>query len=1068
MPQTGRRGSAEPLRLVRRATKQQAPSQLDESQQAVVDHRRGDGPLVVLGAPGTGRTTVLVESVVARVQRDGLDPAAVLVLAPTRRAAAELRDRVTGRLDRTVTEPLARTPQAFAFALARRAAVLQGEPPPQLISGPEQDRVLADLLAGHRSGEGSAPDWPAAVRPALGLRGFRDELRDLMMRALERGLGPPELHDLGVARDRPEWVAAAQVLQEYLDVTALATPGAYDPAAVVDHAVALLESSAELLGAERARWRMVAVDDHQESGEALARLLDLLVGRGGDLLLLGDPDATTQGFRGADPTLVAGAAERHRRADGSPAPVVRLTTRWRSSTAVAVAARRVAATIGTVGTAEHRTAQPSPDAPEGSVRSAVLRSATSEAAYVAHTLRDAHLLGGLDWSQMAVVVRSSRQTGALRRGLALAGVPVRVPAGEVPVRDEPAVRPLRLALRTVLRPDALDPETAIELLTSAVGGADALGMRRLRQDLRAEERAGGGTRTSDALLVEALTSPGHVASLDERTGRPAARVARVLAAGRDAAAADGAGAEDVLWALWDTTGLARTWRRQALDGGLQGRRADRTLDAVVALFDAAARFTDRLPGASPLAFLDHLDAQDVPADTLAEQAPSEHAVSLVTAQGAAGREWDLVVVAGVQEGVWPDTRLRGSLLGAQGLVDVLSGRDDGTGARAAVVADERRLLHVAVTRARRQVLVTAVRDADERPSAFVDLVDPPPEGLDERPFTRVPRPVSLPALVAELRQVVLTADGVRDGDGGIVTAARRDQAVRHLARLADAGVPGAHPDDWYGLAPVSDDGPLREEGEAVTVSPSRVESFGRCALRWLLESSGGTTGDSTSQSVGNLVHEIAAVAPGADEQELAALLEERWSSLGLPDTWVGTRERRKADAMIGRLAGYLAANSRELVAVEEDFAVELGRAVLRGRVDRLERDGDGRLVVVDLKTGSSRPAKKEVERHPQLGSYQAAVESGAFDRSGAVAGAGTLSGGAALVQLGGTTAKHGEQRQLALDASDDPGWARRTVLEVADGMAGSVFGAVENSLCRTCPARAACPVQSEGRQVGGP
>ena len=1048
MPEKDRPGSAGPLRLVRRAAPSTKPPVLDGSQQAAVDHRRGAGPLVVLGAPGTGRTTVLVESVVARVERDGLDPASVLVLAPTRRGAGELRDRVTARLARTVTEPLARTPQAFAFALARRAAVLNGDPPPRLISGPEQDRVLADLLSGHRAGEGRAPDWPDAVRPALNLRGFRDELRDLLMRALERGLGPGDLHDIGTAHDRPEWVAAARVLEEYLDVTALATPGAYDPAAVVDHAVSLLDSEPALLRGERERWRMVAVDDHHESGAALARLLDLLVGRGGDLLLLGDPDATTQGFRGADPTLLAGAAQRYRQADGGAAPVVRLTTRWRSSNAVSIAVQRIASTIGTVGTAEHRQARTPEGAPDGSVRSAVLRSATQQAAFVAHTLRDAHLLGGIDWSQMAVVVRSTRQTGALRRGLALAGVPVRVPAGEVPVRDEPAVRPLRLALRVVLRPEALDPDTAVELLTSPVGGADALGLRRLRQALRAEERAGGGGRASDELLVEALGSPTYVASLRERTARPALRVARVLEAGRVAAAKEGAGAEDVLWALWSATPLAGTWRRQALAGGLAGRRADRALDAVVALFDAASRFTDRLPRSTPAAFLDHLDAQDVPADTLAEAAPQEEAASLVTAQGSAGREWDLVVVAGVQESVWPDTRLRGSLLGAQALVDVLGGRDDGdgAGARAQVLADERRLLHVAVSRARREVVVTAVRDADERPSAFLDLVDPLPDN-EERGFTRVPRPVSLPALTAELRQSLLSGD-------------RPEQAAQQLARLAAAGVPGAHPDDWYGLAPLSDDGPLQADDETVRVSPSKVESFGRCALRWLLEASGGTTGDTISQSVGNLVHEIAADAPDAGVDELAAMLEERWASLGLPSTWVGTRERRKADAMISRLAAYLAKNERQLVAVEEDFTVEFGRAALKGRVDRLERDRQGRLVVVDLKTGSSKPVKKDLDLHPQLGTYQAAVEEGGFGEHGSV------SGGASLVQVGGSNAGYAEQRQRALADADDPGWARQRVLEVADGMAGATFDAVANSLCRTCPARAACPVQPEGRQVG--
>jgi superfamily I DNA/RNA helicase/RecB family exonuclease len=1060
-------------RLVRRAPASHRRLDLDHTQQRVVDSRRGQGPLVVLGAPGTGKTTVLVESVVARVDRDGVDPARVLVLSPSRRSAAALRDLITGALGRTVTEPLARTPHAYAFALLRRAAVAAGEPLPRLISGPEQDRVIADLLAGHAEGMGRRPCWPEAVLPALGLRGFRDELRDLMMRVLERGLGPADLAELGRRANRPEWEAAAEVLAEYLEVTALATPGAYDPAAILDTAATLLDGDEQLLQAERQRWQLVAVDDHHESGEAFSRLLDLVAGGGADLLLTGDPDATTQSFRGADPAILAAAAQRYRRADGAPAALLRLGTRWRPSPAVEEATRRVVATIGSVGEVGHRAASAPVNGPDrGGVRAAVLRSAAQEGAYVAQLLRQAHLLDGVPWSQMAVVVRSTGRTHALRRALAGAGVPVDVPASEVPVRDEPAVRPFRLALRVALQPEALDVETAVELVSSPIGGGDALALRRLRQALRFEERLGGGGRSSDVLLVEALGDRLRLAGLPARAAEPGLRVASVLAAGRAAAAEPAATAETVLWALWSASGLAEQWRRRALAGGLVGRRADRDLDAVVALFDAAARFVDRLPASGPLDFLAHLDAQDVPADTLAATAAQPNAVSLVTAQGSVGREWDLVVLAGMQDGVWPDLRLRGSLLGVQTFSDVVTGRDAGgtgagPGARAQVLADERRLLHVAVSRARRSLVVTAVRDADERPSAFLDLVDPPALGTGpgadptaERRYASVPRQVSLPALVAELRQVLLTAEGCRDGSGQSVTRQRKAQAARHLARLADAGVPGVHPHDWYGLQPLSDDGPLRQPDVAVRVSPSKVESFGRCPLRWLLESSGGSPGDSTSQSVGNLVHEIAADAPCGTAQELAALLEQRWATLGLPKTWIGVRERGKAEEMLRRLAGYLAQNSRRLIAVEEAFTVTMGRAELRGRVDRLERDADGRLVVVDLKTGTSRPATKDVGEHPQLGTYQAAVEAGAFPEHG------NVSGGASLVQVGGSSARHAEQRQPALADADDPKWAMRRVLEVADGMAGAAFDAVENALCRTCPVQTSCPVQTGGRQVG--
>src|SRR5690606_11368771 len=102
--------------------------------------------------------------------------------------------------------------------------------------------------------------------------------------------------------------------------------------------------------------------------------------------------------------------------------------------------------------------------------------------------------------------------------------------------------------------------------------------------------------------------------------RPVTRLARVLAAGREALAEPGSTAPDVLWALWSASGLAEPWRRQAISGGPGGARAVRDLDAVLALFTAAEQFTDRFPQAPVAAFGDHLESQDLPADSLAAQA----------------------------------------------------------------------------------------------------------------------------------------------------------------------------------------------------------------------------------------------------------------------------------------------------------------------------------------------------------------------------------------------------------------------------------------------------------------
>lgn len=1054
------------------------PARLDTVQQQVVDHR--GTPLRVLGAPGSGKTAVLVEAVVDRVARDGLDAGQVLVLAPTRLGAARLRELVTARLDRTVREPLARTPQSFAFGVLRQAAVVAGNPPPRLITGPEQDVVLRDLLAGHAAGEGIAPGWPDDLLPALGTRGLRAELRDLLMRAVERGLSPADLTDLGRRHDRPAWVAAARVLAEYLDVTGLGTPGGYDPAAIAGDAVASMVADAELLARVRDQVRFVAFDDAHEATPAVADLVRTVVGGRPGLLLTGDPDAVTQSFRGADPGLLLGTGEGQ--TAGQTAGIARtfiLGTSWRQGPQLQAVTARVAARIGAVGGGRQRALRPLRTAQE---RSAVhvVRTASHEAAVIAELLRRQHLLDGVRWAEMAVIVRGRSRSAGLRRGLALAGVPVDVPLTELPVRDQAAVVPLLDAYESALQvaagqPEPLDAERAQSLLLSPLGGADAVGLRRLRRALRAEELGSGGGRTSDQLLAEALLDPARLAPVDPGIAAPARRVANVLAAGvlaaRPAPAdarpgqafAEDVTAETVLWAIWSASRLARPWRRAALAGGPAGERADRDLDAVLALFDAAARFVDRLPQAGPREFVQYLRGQEVPGDTLAERGGGTDSVALLTPASAAGRQWRVVVVAGVQEGVWPNVRLRGSLLGSEHLVDVLTGRDGS--ARAATQAvrdDETRLFHVAVSRATQMLAVTAVRDEDQQPSVFLDLVDPPPArvpapGWDSegvRTVTPPPSPLSLAGLVSRLRQRACDPASTRE---------LAEAAARQLARLAAAGVPGAHPDDWYGLVPVTDDRHLGTD-EPVRVSPSAVQDFDRCALRWLLRKAGGDRGGTASQNLGILVHELAAELPQADEATLLAELHRRWGVLGLGAGWAGDVGRARAERAVGKLAAYLAqARERELLGTEIDVDVVLdlpsGPVRIAGRVDRLELDERGGLHVVDLKTGKTPPTKAELVEQPQLGTYQLAVQAGAFEEFAP----GAAAAGASLVQLGTGTKTFVRQVQPPLPGGG--GWARELLATVAQGMSGAQFAATIQDSCDRCPVRTSCPARTEGRQV---
>ncbi len=1113
-------------RLVRSPVRAAEPPVLDPAQRQVAAH--SGGPLLVLAGPGTGKTTAIVETVADRIGRRGVDPSRVLVLTFSRKAAGELRERITLRLDRTTTEPLALTFHSYAYALVRREFVLAGNDPPILLSGPEQLAEVRRMLRGEATD--GAGRWPSRLRPLLATRGFAAELRDFLLRAAERGLDGPGLADLGKAAGRDDWLAAGGFLARYAARFDLAPVPAYDYAEIIRIAGQLL-GRPEVRQRERQAYDIVLVDEYQDTDPAQEELLHALAGDGRELIAVGDPDQSIYAFRGADSDAIGRFAERFRAPDGSPAAVIALRTCRRSGPALLDASRRVAARLpavrlpelagmtaasgsDSVSQRDHRSLIPVPSAGVGQVRIITAASVRQEAALIADTLRRAHLIDQVPWSGMAVLVRSAvLSVPALQRALSGAGVPVAVAGDELPLNDDPGTRPLLRLIGCALDTRSLTEDVAAELLTGPLGGTDALGLRRLRRLLRRRDPAGGtpagsagsagdpeSARPADAarlsgpngapagpdvlaepadpgsepgplaaalldprMLSAAGWSPGHALNAAHGALRAARRVAELLTVARATAAAGTA--QEVLWAVWDASKLAGESEAASAAGGTRGAVADADLDAVLALFDAAARFDERMPPGSMPLFLDGLSGQEIAGDTLAERAQPGEAVTICTAHRAKGLEWELVVVAAVQEGVWPDLRMRGSLLGMDELVEAAdrglpampsASAQDATAAAltSKLLDEERRLFYVAVSRARRWLVVTAVggEDTEERPSRFLAEL-----AGDEIEIEQVAgtgrRWLSLPALTADLRKSA--------ADRGLPLRVRQ-AAAGQLARLAAAGVPGASPSQWYALTQWSGSGPITD-GE-VRVSPSQVDKFVTCGLRWLLESAVGASPPSTAGHLGTVIHAAAAlVAEGSDAVDIAGRIDEIWHQLDFGSPWYSARQRQNADQMVSRFLDWHRQNRRELVAVERKLRVRIDDVLIAGQVDRLERDEDGNAVVVDLKTGSSKPSAADMARNPQLGVYQLAVLLGAFVELGQAE-----PGGAELVQVGKAAGTKGAtvQSQPALADDPDPHWAHTLVKEVAAAMAGPQFTATVNDRCRLCPAATCCPVDERGGQVG--
>jgi superfamily I DNA/RNA helicase/RecB family exonuclease len=1087
-----------------------APPVLDRFQRSVVDHP--GGPLLVLAGPGTGKTTTLVEAIVDRIDHRGASPESVLALTFSRKAAEQLRDRVTARLGRTMATTLSSTFHSFAYGLVRRysSADLYAAPL-RLLSAPEQDVILQELLEGNRD----TALWPRALDRAVATRGFAREVQAVLARAREKGLDPLDLKELGEGADAPELVAAATFMQQYQVI--LDDQSLIDYPELIYRAVLLAEQP-DVRADLRARFAHVFVDEYQDTDPSQVRLLQALAGDGRDLTVVGDPDQSIYAFRGAEVRGILDFPRSFPHRDGTPAATVALRVTRRFGPRLLRLSRAVVSGLATTGSIDAATfaAFRNPEAASGDFgagRADVLTFDTerAETEHVADLLRRAHLEDGLPWSEMAVLVRSGRGTiPRLRRSLAAAGVPVEVASDDTPLVQEPAVLPLLDALRAVVDLAAADPAAADHfgpdraegLLGSPVGGLDATEVRALARALRTREKralaeppagppgrgeaAAPPLRSSTELLRDALLQPEMLDGLRERGAVKARALGELLRQGRSRLD-DGATAEEVLWLLWSGTDWPRRLRRGVDLGGQAARLAHRDLDAICALFEVAARAEEQRGHTSVLNFLESLRAQQIPADTLAERGVLGEAVRLLTAHRSKGLEWRFVVVAHVQDEGWPDLRRRSTLLhadriGADGLLPPLS--------VSSLLAEERRLFYVACTRARQRLLVTAVaspEDDGEQPSRFVDELTAAATRDGAGGFVRhghlqgrPQRPLSLAGLVADLRRT-LSEPGT--------SVALRQAAAERLAVLAQAShhgvplVPAADPGQWWGTRARSVCAtPVERPDEPVTLSASSLESILTCPAKWFLErKAGGETPSSQSQGFGLVVHTLAdriakgeVAAAGSREERLAELMthvDSVWGQVAFRTPWSRSRERKEVELALGRfLDWHDAPGARTVIATEQRLTAEVTlpdgqRVRLNGYADRLELDEHGKVWVIDLKTSKYPPTDKDLPANPQLGIYQHAVAHGAVDDllTGLVDGPGEP-GGAELVQLrkGLATGVKIQRQEPQQPGPDGSTVVEAQLMSAAQVVRSEVFAATPGKHCDHCEFHAICPTKAAG------
>ncbi len=1026
---------------------------LSEDQRAAVEHR--GSPLILRGTPGTGKTSTLIANALSRIE-EGQDPNSILMITYGRERASELRDAVALHTTVAMSEPIARTFHSLAFSILKMKMNID-DPEPILMSGPEQDSYISQLLEGDFADFVESgftywtPDLVDPKSPAIATRGFARELRDLILRAAERNLSPDDLHMMGEAHREKYWLSCAQFWKRYQgslvmqEISAGDSKRRIDPSQIVIEAFHHVNQNADLARQLRSRFSTILVDEFQESDPAQRMLLRELAGQ--DILICVDKESAVGRFRGADPDQL-GDELQHYLESGSE---IILNKCFRSSPRIVSLGAHVASQFPSNSrkfahgdALQGASEEPSPIA-------ARLRSQSEEAQFIAYQFRRAHLLDGTPWSEMAVILRApGALASSLRRAFVQSGIPV---ASEVDVLSgNPAIAPFLLLAEVALGRKFLTPAVCESLLLSEFGGADTLSLRRIKKGLLTS-REEGDLRTGAQMLAEAI----ETGEIDKEKAPSVVRVHDLLAGARKTLRRNGVQAEDLLWEIWNNAltsngeKLSESWRRQALRGGSRGASADRDLDAMIQLFESARRYADRFPYSGAESFIRQISEERIHGDVITAKGQRGDVVEILTVHSAKGREWEFVAVAGLQDGAWPNLRQRGSLLGSERLVERMRHgsaplQELDALAASGLIEDERRLIYVATTRAKRHLLFTCIQKDDAEPSIYFDEIAEYLGSQAQQSFTEVPRPLTASALVATLR-------GAIQGD-------EKESAAGLLRRLADEGITIADPNSWYGVLPVSSNSAVVSPGQQVSVSPSGGESFAECGLKWFLERSGGTDGNSTAQVLGSAIHAFAALMESDDsltEEDLVEKLRNAWNLIDPNTGWVRATQLTKALEMIRKFVAYHTKSRNTVVGVEAKFVIDVGRARIRGSVDRLELTTDGNLYVVDFKTGSVIPSKADALTNMQMQAYQLAILEGAFTQ----VHSSHISAGAELVYLGSKTKEASSRTQPPIDKDE----VKTQFEEIADGMASNAFLATINGNCNRCAVRSSCPIQSDGRAV---
>jgi len=659
-------------------------------------------PLLVIAGAGSGKTRVLTHRAAWLIDVEGISPQSLLAVTFTNKAAAQMRGRIESLLEMPVSHLWIGTFHGLAHRLLRRHWQEAGLPQNfQIIDSDDQLRLIKRLL---KSLELDDSRWVPR------------EIQYFINAQKDEGLRPQHIDDENDP-NRRQFIALYKSYQEVCD-----RGGLVDFAELLLRAHELWRDNAELLAHYQRRFRHLLVDEFQDTNAIQYAWLRLLAGKDGVPFAVGDDDQSIYRWRGARVEHIFRFQK-----DFPGASVVKLEQNYRSTATILNAANAVIKNNGSRMGKSLWT-----DGAQGEpIRIYSAYNERDEADFIVGRLRDWSDQGN-PRADSAVLYRSNAQSRVLEEGLINAGLPYRVYGGlrffeRAEIKD--ALAYMRL---TSNRDDDSSFERVVNRPTRGIGARTVETMRSYARANSCSLWRAAGAIAGDELGGRAAASVLSFMNLIERMARETSGLELQYLA------------DHVIQA----SGLIEFFKKE------KGERGETRIENLEELVSAAKSFeADPAEEMSPLdAFLSHaaLEAGEGQADAW------EDCVQLMTMHSAKGLEFPLVILSGMEDGLFPHQR---SIADPNGL------------------EEERRLCYVGITRAKETLYITHAEqrrmhgtDSFSQASRFIAEI--PEELVEEiRPRVQVSRPVH-----SVSRPRARSASSIRPGaELGI----RLGQRVRH-------------------------------------------------------------------------------------------------------------------------------------------------------------------------------------------------------------------------------------------------------------------------------------------------